>query len=96
MNKNLIVKISQGLGNQLFMYSNAYALSKKIGYNLLIDNTSSYYKNKDQYRNFLLDKFDLDLNIAEKKFKRDNFFLNSKFKYLKIIDYYKKKKFFFF
>ena len=29
MSKNIIVKISEGIGNQLFMYSNAYALSKK-------------------------------------------------------------------
>ena len=30
MENNLIVQISEGLGNQLFMYSHAFALSKKI------------------------------------------------------------------
>ena len=29
MNKKLIVRIAEGLGNQLFMYANAYAFSKK-------------------------------------------------------------------
>ena len=33
-NKRLIVEIAEGLGNQLFMYSYAYALSKKLGYDL--------------------------------------------------------------
>ena len=33
--KKAIVKISEGLGNQLFMYAHAYAFSKKMGYNLL-------------------------------------------------------------
>ena len=30
MSKKLIVRISENLGNQLFMYAHAYALSKKI------------------------------------------------------------------
>jgi len=45
-NKRLIVEIAEGLGNQLFMYSYAYALSKKLGYDLLIDNTSGFSKKK--------------------------------------------------
>ena len=36
--KKIITRISEGLGNQLFMYANAYALSKKLEYNLYIDN----------------------------------------------------------
>ena len=30
MKKRVIVKISEGLGNQLFMYANAFSLKKKI------------------------------------------------------------------
>ena len=32
--KKTIVKISEGLGNQLFMYAHAYAFSKKMDYDL--------------------------------------------------------------
>ena len=37
MSKNLIVKIANGFGNQMFLYAAAYAFSKKLGYNLLVD-----------------------------------------------------------
>ena len=46
MKKKLIVRIAEGLGNQLFMYANAYALSKKLNYDLYLDNTSGYFKKK--------------------------------------------------
>ena len=35
MNRIIIAKISEGLGNQLFMYSNAYAISKKFNFDLI-------------------------------------------------------------
>ena len=47
MKNNIIVQISEGLGNQFFMYAHAYALSKKLEKKLLIDDTSGYYKNKN-------------------------------------------------
>ena len=46
MKNKLIVRIAEGLGNQLFMYAHAYCLSKKINYDLYIDNTSGYFKKK--------------------------------------------------
>ncbi len=46
MKNKLIVRIAEGIGNQLFMYANAYSLSKKINYDLYIDNTSGYFKKK--------------------------------------------------
>mgnify|MGYP007000303385 CR=1 len=36
MNKKLIVEISEGLGNQLFMYAHAFSVSQKLGCELLI------------------------------------------------------------
>ena len=44
--KNLTVEIAEGLGNQLFMYSHAYSISKKLKYKLYIDNTSGYSRKK--------------------------------------------------
>ena len=46
MTDKLIVRIAEGLGNQLFMYAHAYALSKKINYKLYIDNESCLFKKK--------------------------------------------------
>ena len=37
MSKNLVVKISNGFGNQMFLFAAAYAFSRKLGYNLLVD-----------------------------------------------------------
>ena len=76
-NKKLIVEIAEGLGNQLFMYSHAYALSKKIGYNLLIDNTSGFSKKKNQLRNhqqYMLSYFNIKQNIAPENLKYDTFY----------------------
>ena len=55
MNNKLIVRISEGLGNQLFMYANAYTLSKKINYNLYVDDESSYFHKN--VRSYLLNNF---------------------------------------
>ena len=61
--KKAILKISEGLGNQLFMYANAYAFSKKLNYKLFIDNISAYQKLK--IRSFLLNHFNININYAD-------------------------------
>ena len=90
MNNKLIVRISEGLGNQLFMYSNAYTLSKKINYNLFIDDESSYmYKN---IRSYLLNNFHITGKIVNNNLKFNNYGKNI-IRKLKIkIDKYKKHK----
>ena len=90
MSKNIIVKISEGIGNQLFMYSNAYALSRKNNYNLLIDNTTGYFKDHNKVRSFLLDKFEVNLNIAPKNYKICDFSSYIKFNFLKKIQRFSK------
>ncbi len=42
--KFIIARIAEGLGNQLFMFANAYAIAKRKGYFLMIDNESGYFK----------------------------------------------------
>ena len=66
MKNSLIVRIAEGLGNQL-LYANAISLSNKINYDLYVDNESGYFK-KD-IRNFELDKFNLSAPIVDDKFK---------------------------
>ena len=92
MKNKLIVRIAEGLGNQLFMYANAYSLSKKINYDLYIDNTSGYFKKKSQVRSYELDRFNIELNLVDKKYKFDTFFSNLNRNLLKKIDLFKKKK----
>ena len=92
MNKKLIVRIAEGLGNQLFMYAHAYSLSKKINYDLYIDNTSGYFKKKNQVRTYELGKFNIDPNIIDKKNKFDTYFSNLNRNLLKKIDILKKNK----
>ena len=88
--KKIITRISEGLGNQLFMYAHAYSLSKKIDYDLYIDNASGYYKKKNQIRSYELDKFNIDHNLPDKKYKFDTFFSNLNRNLLKKIDFFKK------
>ena len=54
--KNIIVRLANGLGNQLFTYAAAFNLAKKNNANLLIDDESGFYK---RYK-FELNKFKLN------------------------------------
>ena len=91
MSKKIIVRIAEGVGNQLFMYAHAYALSKKINYDLYIDNTSGYFQKKN-IRSYELDKFNIDTSLSDKKYRFDNFLLNLNRNLLKKIDIYKTNK----
>ena len=87
MNKKIIVKISNGFGNQMFLYAAAYAYSKKLGYELLIDDTSGIIHDLKKWNrkkrvnwkpNYELNIFNLSSGIAH----NDHKFLSLK-KYLK-------------
>ena len=56
MNKRIITRISNELGNQLFMYASTFAIAKKLGRELLIDNETSFESNKN-ISNYGLDNF---------------------------------------
>ena len=93
-NSIMIVRIAEGLGNQLFMFCNAYSVSKSKNYQLLIDNESGYFKNKNQLRKreYLLQFFNIKNTICSDKLKFKNYFKDTKRKLLKIIDCFKSKK----
>ena len=85
MTDKLIVRIAEGLGNQLFMYAHAYALSKEINYKLYIDNESAYFKKKD-IKKYELDYFNISAeNIGDNE-KFNNYLLNFKRNLKKKID----------
>ena len=61
--KKLTVKVAAGLGNQMFMYANALALSKIYGYKLFIDNKScldgfTLEISNSKYKGYKTTKFD--------------------------------------
>ncbi len=88
---NLIVRIAEGLGNQLFMYANAFALSQKINYKLFIDDESAYFKKKN-IEKYQLHNFNLSSNICEDKFKFNNYIKDFKRKFLIKSNFLKRKK----
>ena len=73
-NNKLIIKISNGFGNQMFLYATSYAFSKKKKYKLLLDTKTGIdslkkiddkKKFKHYQPKFELDIFDLSANIAD-------------------------------
>ena len=47
INKKIIIRISNELGNQMFMYASAFGIANKLDMNLIIDNESAYKSKKN-------------------------------------------------
>ena len=94
MNKKIIVKVAAGFGNQMFMYANALSLSRRLNYDLFIDNTSGFFqkKNTTLERSFRLNIFKIKNDYAKKNDKYDNYLTHNIKKILKLINIYQKKK----
>ena len=92
--KFLVVRIAEGLGNQLFMFANSFFIAKVKKYTLLIDDESGYFKNKNQRRKreFLLNFFNIKNQICPDELKFKNYYTDIIRKLLKIIDFFNKKK----
>jgi hypothetical protein len=90
MKKKIIAKISEGLGNQFFMYANAYAISKKFNLDFYIDPFSGYFKKN--IRNYMLYNFNITSNIASKNWIFDNHYTNFKKKISMKLDFFKDNK----
>jgi hypothetical protein len=96
MKNKIIVRISEGLGNQMFMYANAYSLAAKKKCKLLIDDESGFYKkkNRNRGRKYNLDFFLIKTDIASNRFKFNNVAKDILRKLLKLINLFLKKKIF--
>ena len=95
--KKIIVKIAAGMGNQMFMYANAYTLSKKYSLNLKVDNTSGYFqkKNRTLSREYGLDIFNLSSKKSLNEDKFDTYLKHFFKKILVFLDIFCSKKTFF-
>ncbi len=92
MEEKLIVRLSNNLGNQMFMYATAYAASKKMNRTLYYDHISSFSVAKNNHHFFALDNFDLSIQPAKEKYFFKGLFGNLNRKILKKLDLYKTKK----
>ena len=91
MKKKIIIRLSNNLGNQMFMYSFAYSFAKKLDRELLVDDETAYK------RKGIIYKYDLDIfNFYSKKAPINLKFLGTsgylKRKVLKYLDKFNKIK----
>ena len=63
--KEVIVRLGNGLGNQLFTYAAAYSFAKKYNAKLYVDDESGFYK---MYK-YELHNLNISAPIVEKKYK---------------------------
>ena len=91
MTSKLITRISNELGNQLFMYASTFAIAKKLDRKLLIDNETSF-KSKKNISKYGLNNFTISSNIADKNDKFLGIMGYMKRKLLKKMDYFLNNK----
>ena len=85
-NKNLILRLSNEIGNQMFMYAAAFSISKKMNRNLLIDNETAYLSRKN-ISSYGLNNFHITAKISNDNYKFKNFKGYLERKFLKKIDF---------
>ena len=69
MKNKLILRLSNNLGNQMFMYASGYAFSKELDREFLIDNESSYVRKKNSHTKYNLDLFKISAKLATNELK---------------------------
>ena len=94
MQKTLTIRISNGLGNQMFMYASALAIALKMNRKLLIDDETSFLSKKN-ISIYSLDIFKLSNFIAPKELKFKNFYGYLKRKILIKFNRFRKNKLFY-
>lgn len=94
MKKTLTIRLSNGLGNQMFMYASSLAIAVETNRKLLIDDETAFLSRKNISK-YSLDIFALNNNIAPKNFKFKNFYGYLKRKILIKLDKFKRNNLFY-
>ena len=94
MDNKIIVRISNELGNQMFMYASSYGIAKNLKRLLLIDDESAFLSRKNISK-YGLDGFNISCDIAGEEYKFLGFKGYLKRKILKIFVFFIKKKIFY-
>ena len=68
MPEKLIIRLSNEIGNQMFMYASALGISTRLNRSLLIDNETSYLSKKNISK-YGLDNFKITSGIASNNYK---------------------------
>ena len=66
MEEKLIIRLSNNIGNQMFMFAAGYATSKLMKRKFYFDNLSSYKSRKNIYT-YALDGFEIPSDIIQSK-----------------------------
>ena len=94
MKKKIIIRISNEIGNQMFMFASAFSISKKMDRTLFIDNESAFLSKKNISK-YGLNNFNIKTEIAGKENKFTDFLGYFKRKFLKRTDFLRSKKCFY-
>ena len=73
MPQKLIIRLSNEIGNQMFMYASAYSISRELNRELYIDNETAFTSRKNVSK-YGLNLFNISSSIAPENFKYKNLF----------------------
>ena len=91
MKNKLIIRLSNEMGNQMFMYASAYSISKELNRSLYIDDETAFLSKKNVSK-FGFNSFSITSPIAPNTLKFKNLSGYIKRKLLIKIDSFKSKK----